>query len=110
MEAPIQNWIVDVVAQKNGKVYAVEVGLNKPYKLPNLALFVDGVYHAPKGSQHPIRITMDHILYAFGEEVAEGVKRLVAMAPKLQSFTRKPQKIVIEIHPNGKYDWGFFDE
>lgn len=110
MEAPVQNWIVDILAKKNGKVYAIEVGQNKAYKLPNLALFVDSVYHAPRGRQHPTKITMNHVLDAFSEEVEEGVKRLVVMAPKLQAFTNKPQKIVIEIHPSGKYEWGFFDE
>jgi hypothetical protein len=108
-EVPVQNWVVDVLVEKHGKLYAVEVGLNKPYKLPNLALFVDQVYHAPKSGQNPTKITLDDVMNALDDEVETGIKRLLIAVNKLQRFARKPQKLVIEIFPDGRHGWRFTD-
>ena len=109
LEGSLRNWKIDVLAEKQGKTIAIEVGFCKIKKLSNLILFADNVYHVPKKNQLAIHITLNHVIYGLDLEIEASLTTLFIAVMKLQRFTSKPQKLVIEIMPDGNYDWRFVD-
>lgn len=102
--------IVDVLGVKNGKKVAVECGGAPKDRLAFLAIHCDQVYHMPKTGQKPSTITMKEIEKIWYRDMTSIVGLLASDTKDyvrgIQKFFSTPQKVVVELYPDGKSIFG----
>lgn len=108
-EDAFQRYIVDVVGEKGEKIVAVECGDVSKYKLSELAIYFDEVFHLPKRNQKPIQISVDDIRRFLHSKLEDVGSELSLLCQGIQKFCGKPQKLEFAVQPDGKFDWRLSD-